>query len=154
MAKLTREKRDQLILTALMSAMILVAVWMLLISPTREALVKLAAEVSATDDQLTDARRVVARVAQIEVEMKATAKFLSVMEQDMVEGDPNLWIRRALNDFYGQAKRSIVLPSIGVPSPGEIGVLPDFPYKAMAFRLSGKGYYHEIGKFISDFENR
>ena len=154
MAKLTREKRDQLILTALMSSMIMVALWMLLISPTRVALAKMAGEVGVTEDQLTDARRVVSRAGQIEVEMKATAFFLAAMERDMVEGDPNLWIRSILNDFFGQSKRGVELPSIGTPDLGEIGVLPDFPYKAMFFRLSGKGFYHDIGKFIADFENR
>lgn len=154
MAKLTKEKRDQLILTGLMSAMVIVAVWMLLITPTSKSIKLMAGEVQSTADQLTEAERLVARAGRIDVEMKATARFLAGMEIDMVEGDPNLWIRRTLNDFWGESPRTMSLPAIGPPAQREVGVLPDFPYKALMFPLSGSAYYHEIGKFIADLENR
>lgn len=154
MAKLTKEKRDQLILTGLMSSMVIVAVWMLLITPTRKSLATLAGEVETSASQLADAQRIVARAGQIDVEMKATGRFLASMEKDMVTGDPNLWIRSTLNEFYAAAPRTMALPSIGSPNEREIGLLPNFPYKALVFRLSGSAYYHEIGKFIADFENR
>lgn len=154
MAKLTKEKRDQLILTGLMSVMIIVAVWMLLIGPTRKSLVSLVGEVQTTGDQLRDAQRVVARAGQIDLEMKATARFLADMEKDMVEGDPNLWIRSTLNEFYSSTAHSMALPAIGPPTERPIGLLPDFPYQGLMFQLSGSAYYHEIGKFIADFENR
>jgi hypothetical protein len=154
MAKLTKEKRDQLILTGLMSVMIIVAVWMLLVGPTRSALVALSGEVQSTADQLKEAQGLVARAGRIELEMKATGRFLTEMEKDMVEGDPNLWIRSTLNDFYRSAPRTMQLPAIGIPKDAEIGLLPDMPYKALVFQLSGSAYYHEVGKFIADFENR
>jgi len=154
MARLTKEKRDQLILTGLMSVMIIVAVWMLLIGPTRKSLVMLSGEVQSSGDQLSDAERVVARAGQIDLEMKATARFLAEMETDMVEGDPNLWIRSTMNDFFSSSAQTLERPSIGPPTERAIGVLPDFPYQGLMFQLAGSAYYHEIGKFIADFENR
>jgi hypothetical protein len=28
-----------------------------------------------------------------------------------------------------------------------------FPYKQIRFTINGKAYYHDLGKFIADFEN-
>jgi hypothetical protein len=134
--------------------MIIVAVWMLLIGPTRGALAALAGEVQSTADRLNEAEGLVARAGRIDIERTATSRFLAAMERDMVEGDPNLWIRSTLNEFYQSAPRNMDLPSIGVPKEAQIGLLPDVPYKALHFVLSGSGYYHEIGKFIADLENR
>jgi len=30
----------------------------------------------------------------------------------------------------------------------------NFPYKQMRFTLTGVAYYHDLGKFIADFENK
>ena len=32
-------------------------------------------------------------------------------------------------------------------------MIPNFPYKQVRLSLFGTGYYHNIGKFLSDFEN-
>jgi hypothetical protein len=32
-------------------------------------------------------------------------------------------------------------------------LLPSFPYKQIRFAINGTAYYHDLGKFISDFEN-
>jgi hypothetical protein len=45
------------------------------------------------------------------------------------------------------------IPQIGKEAPCDVGVFPTFPYQAAAFGVRGKGYYHDIGKFVADFEN-
>jgi membrane protein YdbS with pleckstrin-like domain len=35
----------------------------------------------------------------------------------------------------------------------EPGILPRFPYKAVLFNVRGTAYYHDLGKFLADFEN-
>jgi hypothetical protein len=153
MAKLSKEKRDQLILTALMSSMVVVGVWMLLIGPARTAIQRMDGEVSASAGQLVDAKQLVERAGQIELEMQTVGKFLGKMEMDMVVGDPNLWIRLKLNEFSSKRDYKVEIPTIGEPSEGEIGALPDFPYRAMQFRLYGTAFYHDLGNFIAEFEN-
>ena len=32
-------------------------------------------------------------------------------------------------------------------------LLPSFPYKQIQFTINGTAYYHDLGKFIADFEN-
>jgi hypothetical protein len=37
--------------------------------------------------------------------------------------------------------------------PTEVGALPRFPYKAALFNVRGTAYFHDLGKFLADFEN-
>ena len=150
---LTKEKRDHLILTGLMSTMIIVGVWMLLITPTKAKLVRLEGEVSASAGQLADAESKVARAGQIELEMQEIGKRLGTMEKDMVEGDPSTWIRVRLNEFFRDNKHKIRERNIGQAEQVEIGALPDFPYQAIKFRVFGTGFYEDVGRFITDLEN-
>jgi hypothetical protein len=48
----------------------------------------------------------------------------------------------------------VELPEIGQPNEGSMELLPNFPYQQLRFNIGGTGYYHDIGKFIADFENR
>jgi len=36
---------------------------------------------------------------------------------------------------------------------GDVDVLPQFPYRQIKVNISGTAYYHDLGKFIADFEN-
>ena len=32
-------------------------------------------------------------------------------------------------------------------------MIPEFPYKAATYRVGGTAYYHDLGKFLAEFEN-
>ncbi len=36
---------------------------------------------------------------------------------------------------------------------GEVDLLSKFPYKQLKVTVNGTAYYHDLGKFIADFEN-
>jgi hypothetical protein len=36
---------------------------------------------------------------------------------------------------------------------GDVDLLPHFPYKQLKITVSGTAFYHDLGKFIADFEN-
>jgi hypothetical protein len=46
------------------------------------------------------------------------------------------------------------IPNVGQPSAGDCELLGGFPYKQIRFSLSGSAYYHDLGKFVADFENK
>jgi hypothetical protein len=35
----------------------------------------------------------------------------------------------------------------------DVDLLPKFPYKQLKVSVTGTAYYHDLGKFIADFEN-
>jgi hypothetical protein len=45
------------------------------------------------------------------------------------------------------------IPDIGRPDVETMDLLPSFPFKQVKFTITGTSYYHDLGKFIADFEN-
>ena len=70
----------------------------------------------------------------------------------MAVGDIYAWTLDTIRHF--KAGYKVELPVIGQPTVGAMDLLPSFPYQQLRFSISGTGYYHDIGKFIADFENR
>lgn len=151
--KLSKEQRDHLLVTFLMTVMVVVAMWMLLIGPIRTSLGQLKGEVQSSKDALADARGLVARASQIDLEVQAVAKYLGKLEEHMVDGDPNLWIRLKVDEFQRRREYNVTIPTIGSYYESDIGMLPDFPYKGVVFTVQGSAFYHDLGRFIADFEN-
>ena len=77
---------------------------------------------------------------------------LSRAEADMASGDLYSWTYGTMRQFKQQYK--IEIPDIGPPHTGDVDLFPTFPYKQLSFTISGKAYYHDLGKFVADFENQ
>jgi len=151
--KLSKEQRDHLLVTFLMTVMVVVAMWMLLLGPIRTSLGRLKGEVQGSADTLAEAKGLVARASQIDLEVQAVGKFLAKLEENMVDGDPNLWIRLKVDEFQRRKEYNVTIPTIGSYYESDIGLLPDFPYQGVVFSVQGSAFYHDLGRFIADFEN-
>lgn len=151
--KMSKEKRDQIIATVIGTVMVLVAVWMFLVTPTAKSLEQAQTKADESEQNLNNARRLLTRAGHIKIEEAAVGAKLESLEATMVQGDPSLWIRVTLEKFRSQAPYKVEIPSIGQPALGEIGLLPDFAYKGVTYSLTGAAHFHELGKFLADFEN-
>ena len=76
---------------------------------------------------------------------------LAQTERDMASGDPAQWIYNTIRNFKEHYKVDVSVNS--QLSMGEVDLLPHFPYKQLKVTVGGKAYYHDLGKFIADFEN-
>jgi len=48
----------------------------------------------------------------------------------------------------------VEIPQFNSPSsPADVALLPKFPYKQTVMTITGTAYYHDLGKFVADFEN-
>ena len=77
---------------------------------------------------------------------------LSRAESDVAGGDLYAWTYDTIRRFKGAYHVEIANP--GQPAPGDCDLLGNFPYKQIRFSLTGTGYYHDLGKFVADFENK
>jgi hypothetical protein len=59
-----------------------------------------------------------------------------------------------MDEFYRSGNYRVEIPNIGQPQKATILMLPDFPYKAQSFPISGTAFFHDFGVFLSAFENR
>ena len=87
----------------------------------------------------------------ISAQLVDLTETLNYAQSDMASGDPTSWIYDTIRNFKGKYKVDILVN--GQLVPGEVDLLPKFPYRQLRVTVNGMAYYHDLGKFIADFEN-
>ena len=151
--QLPKDKRNHLVLVALITATALGALGFGLIRFQYDNLKRIAAETTEAEKKLDQMKRGNQRAEQIEAELAEERRSLSLQEEGMATGnDTYSWVFDMIRRFTISYK--VEIPVVNQPVPGECTLLPRFPYKQASLSLSGTGYFHEIGRFIADFENQ
>jgi hypothetical protein len=151
MKKLSKEKRNQLFIVVMITAAILGLIGFSLIRPQYDSLSKIAKDKKAADSRLLDIKNAIKSTDTITSELIEVTNTLSHAEADMASGDLYSWTYDTIRRFKQQYK--VEIPDIGHPTIGNVDLLPSFPYKQIQFSINGTAYYHDLGKFIADFEN-
>lgn len=151
MKNLPNDKRDRLIFIAVGTVLSLVAVYFLVIqaqSKTRDRIVKQTVEQRS---KVENAERLISSTAELQKKLDAASGQLKTIEDTMASGDMYSWIILTINKF--RADRKVDIPQFSREVPTDVGVLPKFPYRAALFNVRGTAYFHDLGKFLADFEN-
>ena len=151
MKRLSREKRNQLIIVILATLAILALIGFGLIRPQYDSVSKIAAARNNADSKLQSIKHAITNSEAIANEWDETADALAHAEEDMASGDLYSWTYDTIRHFKQSYK--VEIPEVGHPTIGELDLLPSFPYKQIQFAINGTVYYHDLGKFIADFEN-
>jgi Tfp pilus assembly protein PilO len=151
MKRLSREKRNQLITVILVTLAILALIGFGLIRPQYDSLSKIATARKAADNKLQSIKHAITNSEAIANEWNETTDALAHAEEDMASGDLYSWTYDTIRHFKQSYK--VEIPEVGQPTIGESDLLPSFPYKQIQFAINGTVYYHDLGKFIADFEN-
>jgi Tfp pilus assembly protein PilO len=153
MKRLTKEKKQQLLLTALGTLAVLAALWFGLINWQQGRLDKLTAEKDATQTKADGMTDTLKRASQIALEMEGESAKLEKAELQMASGDLYAWIINTVRDFKTQYP-GVDIPQYSTIQVGDTTLLPKFPFQQATLTVAGKAYYHDLGKFIADFENQ
>jgi Tfp pilus assembly protein PilO len=150
--KLPPEKRNCLILVIVGTLVVVGLIYYLLISPEQEERAKLQGNIKDAQTRLLTIKKTIA-LAETNAAVEATtSELLNQAEADLVSGDLLSWsydlIRRLKAGYH------IDIPEIGQPSLSDPDLVPSLPYKQIRVHIRGIGYYHDIGKFICDLENK
>ena len=152
MNKLSKEKRDHLILVTLITAIVAAGLWFGLIKFQNGNLRLLASKKQAAEQTLRDVENAIKTADRLEAELAEASRSLSELEESMASGDLYAWMINTILQFKLAYK--VEIPQFSTILPGEMGLLPRFPYKQVTMTINGSAYFHDLGKFISDFENR
>ena len=152
MRHLPKEKRNRLILVIVITVMVLAGLWFGLIGYQQKHLQQLAERRTAIQGKLDKVQQVVKNADFVEAETAIATKRLAELEEDMVTGDPYAWMYSKMKDF--KAPYKVDMPQLVLSEIKEVSLLPKFPYKQARFTVGGTAFYHDLGKFIADFENR
>ena len=151
MKRLSREKRNQLITVILVTVAILAVIGFGLIRPQYDSLNKIRATGKDAATKLQNIKHSITNSEAIANAWNETTSALARSEEDMASGDPYSWTYDTIRHFKQSYK--VEIPEVGHPTIGESDLLPSFPYKQIVFNINGTVYYHDLGKFIADFEN-
>jgi len=153
MNKLSKEKLQQLIGVAVAAVAVIGVLYGFIIRKQFAAMKATQEKITEVEGKIEKGQRWVARKKEVDQDLEQTTKKLQEIESGMATGDQYLWFDSLVKNFqvtHGKVR----VPRISRPEGVQVGVLPEFPYQAVKYTVQGSAYYHDLGKFVADFENQ
>lgn len=152
MKRLTTDKRNKLILVILGTVALISVVYFLLIGPQKAENQKLISKIASEQERFVKMKNTIKMADTTSVSAVDSTALLTRAEEDVASGDLFAWTYDTIRKF--KAGYRLDIPSVGQPIQSDVDLIPGFPYKQIKFSLVGTGFYHDIGKFASDLENK
>lgn len=152
MKRLSPDKRNKLILVVMATLALIGLVYFFLIGPQNEQNRILATKTSDELSSLDHIKKTIKQADATATTADDIAVVLSRAEDDTAKGDVFAWTYDTIRQFKGN--RHIEINTIGQPVQSDVDILANFPYKQIKFQIIGTGYYHDLGKFVADLENK
>jgi Tfp pilus assembly protein PilO len=146
-----KEKRTQFILVILGTLVVLGLIGFFLVKPQYQNLSKIHATARDERNRLQKIEDTIKKAGDTTAQLSNVTVNLSRAEEDMATGDNYAWTYDTVRKF--KASYRVDIPTIGQPTLGDVDILPQLPFKQIRVSINGTAYYHELGKFITDFEN-
>ncbi len=151
---LSPEKKQHLIAVCIGTALVLALIYWFPIRSAQDDLMKVQSSITEAEKKYAEAAKLVKSAEAEGEKLTRREEQLAAVEATMVTGDANLWIRLTYEKFRSQALYKVEIPNFPPPGMGDMVMFPDFPYKAAAYRVTGQAHYHDLGRFLADFENQ
>jgi hypothetical protein len=123
-----------------------------LIQPQNLKNAKLGQDIAKDTQRLHQYKEASKQMESLTNGLAALTAQLNKTEEDVAEGDLYAWTVDSIRRF--KTAYHVDIPTIGQPSQSECDLFAAFPYRQFRFVLTGTAYYHDLGKFIADFENK
>jgi Tfp pilus assembly protein PilO len=145
------EKRNQFILVVLGTLVVLAVIYFGLIRPQYASLSRIATDKRDADTKLQQVKEAIKKSDDTAAELTDVSDRLRRAEEDVASGDLYAWMYDTIRQF--KQPYHVDIPFLSQPVVSDVDVLPQFPYKQLRVSVNGTAYYHDLGKFIADFEN-
>ena len=126
-------------------------IYFLLIQSQKDQNEKLAHDTSDRYAELDKITKSIKQTQLTDAQLADISAQLQRAEGDVGTGDVFAWTYDTIRRF--KANYHVDIPNIGQPAISDVDLIPGFPYKQVRVSLSGTAYYHDLGKFVADFEN-
>jgi Tfp pilus assembly protein PilO len=148
---LSPQKRNKLIQLGVITLVVLLVMWFALIGPAREQLAEKTRAQNNLVQKLASRKQIIQESDRLKTEVQTASSKLRTIEDQMVTGDPFLWIIKTTHAFEIPNKMEIA--KADPPQPVESNLSKNSSYKALSFAITGTATYHELGAFLARFEN-
>lgn len=152
MKRLPAAKRNQLIGVVLATVGLICLVFFLMIQPQKEKNITLGRKIAEETRKLKKYKDDIKQMDATTAALAELNQQLDHAEEDVASGDLYAWTYDTMRRF--KAAYHVDIPNIGQPDQRDCDLFSNFPYRQIRFSLIGTAYYHDLGKFIADFENK
>lgn len=153
-SKLPKEKRNQLVLVILGTLVVLAGLGYGLVRSQYQNLTSLADKKVEAGRKLQRMDEFIKHSDRIQAELDDAKKIIADLEGGMAgASDAYAWLITTVRNFRIAYK--VDPPQFGPNAvQTDVNLLPKFPYKQATLSVSGTAHYHDLGKFLADFENK
>ena len=153
MKKLSKEKRQQLILVVILTVGSLAGLWFGLINYQKGNLDDLLERGALARKELQKVTQAIENADKIEAQLTESNKQMGKVEEGMASGDLYSWAITTLRQFKGAYK--VEIPQFSqIEGPRDVPLIPKFPYKQASLTIGGTAHFYDFGRFVADFENQ
>jgi len=151
MTRLPKDRRDKLILTIVVTVFITAGLYFGLINFQQAQIQGLKVKKDQDAKKANDVEDSIRNAKKIQVNLEEKTEELAGAESDMASGDAYLWMVNLIRKF--QLGYNVDISQFSAISKPDVGLYPKFAYNQVSINVGGAAYYHDLGKFIADFEN-
>jgi len=152
MNKISKDKRDKLILICIAAAAIIAILYFFVLVDMQDEQATLGTRLISMRDKVDKSQRLLKRQAELNGHLEELRKELNERQVVMPRpGEDHVWFMKIMEDR--RSKFNLDIGDIRNPEAWDPGVLPKFPFKAVSFNVTLIGGYTDFGRFLADFEN-
>ena len=153
MKNMSKEKRNQLILVALIVSVVAGAWYMVVFKSQTQSLDDMRSKRDAAVKKLQEAKVAIKSASDVETQLCDVKKRVEKVEDGMATGDLYSWTINLIRQFKVGYK--VEIPQFSqIDGPRDTTMLANFPYKQASLTIGGTAHFNDLGKFIAEFENQ
>lgn len=153
MNKLSKDKRNQLVLIIMATVGIVAGIYLLAIRAQQAEIQAINASIEKTVSDIDKMEQVKKSSAKIEEQLAECQSKLAKIEGTMPSGDLYLWVNSTMRKFNVPGYH-VEIPGFGAPVVSAMPLIPAFPYNQLSIAITGSAYYDDLGQWMADFENQ
>src|SRR5688500_12160576 len=139
MIKLTEDQKKKLAGVAIATLVAAGAIWYFLISNQKATLADVKRKAEDAQEKATKAEKEVKNAAQVDEMLQSRTEQVRSIEETMASGDLFFWSVTTVNNLLTR-HRGVNIPKFTKPTEGDVGLLPNFPYRAATFNVEGTAH--------------
>ena len=155
MNKLSKDKRDKLILVCIGIVAVLGVLYTFVLGSQKNKLATIRSQISGAQSKLHKAEAALRTAETIEASLAQNQQQVDARQEKMApQGQYYYWFLKLIDQFRKDEKLdNSFIVDITQPEIAEVDLLPSFPYKSASFGLRVNGQFHDVGRFVADLEN-
>lgn len=155
MNKLSKEKRDKLILVCIGIVAVLGVLYTFVLGAQKNKLATINSQITGVQSKLSKAEAALRTAETIEASLAENQQQVDARQEKMApQGQYYYWFLKLIDQFRKDENLDNgFIVDITMPEIAEVGLLPSFPYKAASFGLRVNGQFQDVGRFVADLEN-